>query len=251
MGFGILVNAKFERYMTGKARMLWKDIFQSLREDINSRLYRAGEKLPTEAELAKRFAVNRHTARRALAALRDEGLVHSKRGAGVFVTANPASYRIGKRTRFSQNLTSDEAPSRQITSTHTRRASQSEAERLSIGSGDLVYVAEGLGSIADLPIMHFTSLFPASCTPGILDHLLNNPSKTAAFAACGIADYLRYETMITAVSASASQSNLLRCQPKAALLRVEAVNTMLDGTPIVLGTTFFLGEKMILTLGIV
>lgn len=48
-----------------------------------------GEKLPSEAALIERFKVSRTVVRDAIAALRQEGLVEPRRGAGVFVL--PAS----------------------------------------------------------------------------------------------------------------------------------------------------------------
>ena len=59
-----------------------------------------GERLPSETEMAKRFGVATVTAREALEALRDEGLVETRRGrdGGSFVTAKdgpdePPSHR--------------------------------------------------------------------------------------------------------------------------------------------------------------
>ena len=66
--------------------MLWKEIHDELLNDVRAGHYAAGEKMPTEAELARRFNVNRHTVRRALGLLRENGFVLSKKGAGVFVT---------------------------------------------------------------------------------------------------------------------------------------------------------------------
>ncbi len=71
---------------TAKRTPIWKSIHDSLQHDIAGRRYMPGDKLPTEAALAQRFGVNRHTIRRALGALADEGVVHSRRGAGFFVS---------------------------------------------------------------------------------------------------------------------------------------------------------------------
>ena len=46
-------------------------------------------KLPTENELATRFAVSRPVIREALARLRDEGVVRSQQGSGTFVERGP------------------------------------------------------------------------------------------------------------------------------------------------------------------
>ena len=83
---------------------IWKAIAETLSEEIAEGAYLPGTKLPTEAALSQRFGVNRHTVRHALASMAEDGLVRSRRGAGVFVTARPTEYPLGKRVRFSQNL---------------------------------------------------------------------------------------------------------------------------------------------------
>ena len=73
---------------------IWSAIAVTLTSDIRSGHYRQGDKLPTEAALAARCGGNRHTVRHALASLAEAGLVHARRGSGVFVTARPTEYRL-------------------------------------------------------------------------------------------------------------------------------------------------------------
>ncbi len=54
-------------------------------------------KLPTEIELAGRFAVSRTVVREALARLRDDGVVVSRQGAGTFVQRQPDKAILGFR----------------------------------------------------------------------------------------------------------------------------------------------------------
>ena len=58
---------------------LWASIAAELRAALAEGQYVAGDKLPTEAALSERFGVNRHTVRRALAQLADDGAVHARR----------------------------------------------------------------------------------------------------------------------------------------------------------------------------
>jgi GntR family transcriptional repressor for pyruvate dehydrogenase complex len=51
----------------------------------------AGGKLPTEAELASRYAVSRPTVREALARLRSDGVIESRRGSGSHVLRRPGT----------------------------------------------------------------------------------------------------------------------------------------------------------------
>lgn len=56
----------------------------------------AGRLLPSEAELCLRYGASRATVRRALEALRQEGLVDSRQGFGWFVAADPLPQSLGR-----------------------------------------------------------------------------------------------------------------------------------------------------------
>jgi GntR family transcriptional regulator, histidine utilization repressor len=56
-----------------------------LREGITTGRWRAGDRLPSEAELCARFQLSRMTVNRALAALQQAGLVRREQGRGSFV----------------------------------------------------------------------------------------------------------------------------------------------------------------------
>jgi DNA-binding GntR family transcriptional regulator len=64
---------------------LWSQIADELRAEIAAGTREAGSRLPTEHELATAFEASRHTVRRALAALVNEGLVTPKAPLGYFV----------------------------------------------------------------------------------------------------------------------------------------------------------------------
>ncbi|MEM7022988.1 MAG: FadR/GntR family transcriptional regulator [Pseudomonadota bacterium] len=65
-----------------------RSIYDQLIERIRAGIYTSGSRLPSELDLADEFDVSRPVVRGALARLRDEGLVVSRRGSGSFVTAS-------------------------------------------------------------------------------------------------------------------------------------------------------------------
>ena len=81
---------------------LWRRIADQFEQAIASGDYGTDGRLPSETDIAERFGVNRHTVRRALAALAERGLVRSARGSGTFVASRRLTYPIGERTRFSE-----------------------------------------------------------------------------------------------------------------------------------------------------
>lgn len=228
---------------------IWKAIATSLRSDIAEGLYRQGDKLPTEAVLAARFGVNRHTVRQALGALADEGIVHARRGAGVFIAMTPTDYPIGRRVRFHQNLTdAGRSPAKKVLLLETRAAHASEAEALQLEIGAMVHVYEGLSLTESQPIALFRSVFPAKRLPDLLSHLRNNPSVTEGLAQSGVADFTRASTRVNAKLATATQALHLRIAEHAPILRTISVNAAPNGSPIEVGRTWFAGDKVTLIL---
>jgi len=228
---------------------LWHSIYEQLSAEIGRGHYRPGGKLPTEKELAKRFGVNRNTLRHALKALQDSGFVSTKRGLGSFVSTTPVKYRISKNTRFSRNLADvHQQSSIKILRLETRHADLREKEILQLPRHAQVHVAEGIGFSNNVPILHFTSLFPNERLPSFLTHMQNTNSITAALAACGIAEYERAHTEITAILAGANLSVHLNCQIGAPLIRTKSLNTS-NGNPIEYGTSLFVASLIALTVG--
>jgi len=61
--------------MHQEALPLYLQIADELRRNIEEAVFKVGDRLPTENELSERFGVNRHTLRRAMEVLRQEGIV--------------------------------------------------------------------------------------------------------------------------------------------------------------------------------
>ena len=227
---------------------IWKSIEETLTAQIAGGEYAAGDKLPTEAALATRFGVNRHTVRRALASLADSGIVHSRRGAGVFVAQTPTVYPIGRRVRFHQNLAAaGRVPAKEILTLETRLASAAECGALMLEPGAEVHAYEGLSLADGSPIALFRSVFPAAPFPTLMADLEQTRSVTLALERAGVADYTRRSTSLVAMLANATQALHLRIAENAPILRTVGINVDTHGTPVERGHTWFAGDRVTLT----
>jgi len=226
---------------------LWKDIASIIEGEIRSGVLTQGDQLPTEASLSERFAVNRHTVRRALSHLTEEGLIFTKQGAGAFVAGTATHYPIGKRVRFHRSVEAvGRNPTKKILHRDTRKPTDDEAKALQLAPGSLVHVAESLASINGTPALHATTVFPADRFPNMLDELSKKSSFTAAFQAHGVEDFTRAFTEVTAVLANATSASLLQLSPGAPLLRTRSVSVDPDGRPVEYGLTWWAGERVTL-----
>lgn len=228
---------------------IWKAIADALRSDLAEGRYHPGDKLPTEAALADRFGVNRHTVRHGIAALVDEGLIRTRRGSGAFVAATPTDYPIGRRVRFHENLiAAGRRPEKRVLALETRAATLGEAQALRIEAGAPVCAYQGLSLADDHPIAVFESLFPLGRLPTIRSALERTSSVTEALRMAGIADYTRASTRLTAVRADATHALHLQVAEGDPLLRSSGVNVDGAARPVEYGRTWFAGDRVTLTL---
>ena len=143
---------------------LWRQIADSIRTDIGSGLYDGARKLTPELELARRYGVNRHTVREAIASLVHEGVLRSEQGRGTFIQQRRRfAYPIGPRTRFSTGLDGQAHELRGLLIAHAyEAASETVAAGLGIEPGARVLRLETLSEADGQPLSRSTSHFDAS-----------------------------------------------------------------------------------------
>jgi GntR family transcriptional regulator, transcriptional repressor for pyruvate dehydrogenase complex len=81
------------REKTGNSRTLASKVGERLRLSILGGEYAIGDRLPNETQLAEAHGVSRTVVREAVAALRSDGLVEVRQGAGTFVLSPSANAR--------------------------------------------------------------------------------------------------------------------------------------------------------------
>lgn len=77
----------------------FRDIYDTLKNEINEGLYNDAMVLPTEMALIERFGTSRNTVRRAIQLLNEDGLVYSVKGRGVVILErieiDKKSFKVG------------------------------------------------------------------------------------------------------------------------------------------------------------
>jgi DNA-binding FadR family transcriptional regulator len=85
-------------------RNLKDELIDRLSAEIKSGALKPSDKLPTEQQLIATFGVSRTVVREALAALRAEGLIDTRQGAGAFVSRDMRRRPFRMSTRGPQNI---------------------------------------------------------------------------------------------------------------------------------------------------
>ena len=228
----------------------WRLIAEELRREIVGGALAPGTKLPPEAELAERFGVHRNTVRQAIATLGAEHLVVSRRGSGTFVAEHTVLvHRIGARTRFSASLGSRAHSSRRLLASAVEPEPPAEVvERLALGA-DAGLRLETIGYVDGLALTRATHWFAADRVPGLAEHFDATGSITAALRRVGIDDYVRAATTVSARHATAAEVADLGLAAGSVVLVTRALDTLVDGTPLQLGLTRFVADRVELDVG--
>ncbi|MEJ0070330.1 MAG: phosphonate metabolism transcriptional regulator PhnF [Pseudomonadota bacterium] len=230
----------------GSGVTLWRQIAERLSADLLSGALQPGDRLPTELDLASRYAVNRHTVRRAVAALADQGYLrveqgprHLRRRAYARLRARPAHplpcQPAGPGPRARRAACSSRGSS---------GADAAIARELHLKTGTRVLVLEHVGAADGVPITYATHYFPAERFNGLAELYAASGSITAALQALGVPDYTRKQTRLSARLPTELEARHLAQAPARPVLQAEAVNVDSDGRPIQFSITRFSGDRV-------
>ena len=224
---------------------IWRQIADAITADIRDDGLKPGSRLPTESALADRFQVNRHTVRQALAHLQDRGTIQVEQGRGTFVARDPLMYPVGRRTRFTEIVRLQQRmPGGTLLRVRSIGAGAGAARDLDVTPGTPLQVLDILHLVDGQPLSltahHFVTDRVGDVEAGFRAH----GSITAALAERGIDDYVRMATRISARHPSSREVGLLNMPRTRPVMIAEAINTLVDGTPIELGVACFPADRV-------
>lgn len=238
-------SGKKQKLVRAQGVTLWHQIQSVLEKELYDGVYPAGEKLPTEKELAERFSVNRHTVRQAIAELVRKELVVVEQGRGAFARTDKLDYFLARRVRFRENLLrQDKAPSGELLGHEIVPADSVVAKALCLRPTTPLVCMRSVGSADMHPLCYSTQYFPQERFPNFAEVYAESGSVTAALKAFGISDYTRKSTRIMARGAEAEEERVLSIRRGAPVMVVESVNVDDDGTPIEYGVCVWAADRV-------
>jgi GntR family phosphonate transport system transcriptional regulator len=229
-----------------KGVALWRQISDRIRANILAGLYDKTGMVPAETALAEEFGVNRHTVRAALSALAQEGIVRATQGRGTVITQREKfDFPIGRRTRFTEGIGEQARDLKGILLSSAREIVSADlVKQLKLNPGDAVLRLDGIRKADGRAISRSTMWFPADRFAGIDAAFAETGSITRAFSRCGVDDYVRAVTEISAVHAEPDDVVQLELTPGAIVLVTRALNTDPAGLPIQYAVTRFPADRV-------
>jgi GntR family transcriptional regulator len=219
-------------------------IAESLRRAIRSGVYPRGAQIPSERELADDFEVSRGTVRHALASLRAEGVIASRKGARGVVLAEPREQSFSELLSFSAWARAlGEEPSGRVVELARRYADADDARRLDLREGDPVFSLVRVRMLADVAVMIERTTFVESVGRLVAAIDLENDSIYARLAEVGVV-FAQARHTVSAVAADELDAELLGVHTGTPLLRQIRRTTSPDGGPIEWSDDRYLGDAV-------
>ena len=202
---------------------LYLQIANILRGEIENN-YEPGDRLEPEGKIAERFRVNRHTLRRAIDELVEQGKLERRPGVGVFVFLHPLKYELHKETRLTRNLRRMGVKGdRTFIKRQLKPASQMEAINLQIPKGRLITRLESLVYADKIPFCISTHCFTHKSHKEIYS-LFETGSMHEFIKKKYNIRLRRKSSMISALLATGEDAALLRIPLNRPILLVQTVN---------------------------
>jgi len=224
---------------------LWRQVADGIERGIADGRFAAGEKLPGEMEIAETYRVNRHTVRRALAALAERGLVRAERGSGTYVETRRIAYPLRSRTRFSEIVgAGGREPRGQFIDSTVEEATRELARELGLKTGAPLVRIESVRLADRTPICVSTTRLSAERFPDAGKVFANVRSMTKLVAHYGIRDFRRASTRITAGIVDATDAARLDLALGRPVLVVDSTDVDTAGEPLTTKRSRFAAERV-------
>ncbi|ADG77992.1 Transcriptional regulator, GntR family OS=Tsukamurella paurometabola (strain ATCC 8368 / DSM/ CCUG 35730 / CIP 100753 / JCM 10117 / KCTC 9821 / NBRC 16120/ NCIMB 702349 / NCTC 13040) OX=521096 GN=Tpau_1364 PE=4 SV=1 [Tsukamurella paurometabola] len=211
---------------------LYYQLAQALEQSILDGRLVPGDRIENEIDLAKRLSLSRPTARQAIQALVDKGLLVRKRGVGTQVVRNEVHRAVELTSLYEDLVAAGQRPSTVLLDYRLGRADEEVADELGIEHDAQVVSIRRLRSADDVPLAILTNHLPAELAPAPdelqakgLYQCLRGRGITIAHA----------QQRIGARISAGDEADLLDEQPGEAVLTMQRVAFNEVGTAIELG----------------
>lgn len=232
--------------MVASSVPLYSRIQETLRVQIASGRFAPGERLPSEAELARSFATTRMTVRQALARLTFEGLIIRRMGSGTFVANHRVEGRIEAQRpqSFEEQMTGSGARvTFRLLGFDGERASSLLAESLSVPEGDLIYRLRRL-RLVDENIISFEERWILARIGSAVPAPALACQSVITFVEAALGTPLGgIKVAVAAVPVPSEVARLLEVQRSSPVLVLAHTFFDQDGRPIVVGDSVYRGDK--------
>lgn len=226
----------------------YSQLSEILLEQIRNGGVQPGGRMPTEDAISKKYKLNRHTVRRAIARLAEEGIVYTIKGKGTFLAKTKIPYKVSRKTKFTTSiLQAGLQPDARLLDIYEVTAGVEFSKRLNIKPADKVSVLEILRYADDIPFSHTTSFLSAKKFPGIHELLSRSFSLYQLLEQHYGIEASRTSSRFEVAIPDDKDMEILQISPKTPLLVVKSLSESQDGDIVEYCVSRFRGDLCSIT----
>lgn len=214
---------------------LYLQIKALLEKSLDEKEWRPGEAIPSEIDLARRFAVSQGTVRKAIDALAADNLVVRRQGKGTFVaTHTEERTSLFRFLRIRPNEGAAVAPTSRLLDVRRAKPAADVARLLALKPGESVLVLRRVLDYGGVPVVLDEITVPALLFRGLTKARYDayHGSMYAFFEAEFGVRMLKAEEKIRAVAADAATAEVLGIDIGVPLLAVDRVTLTYGDRPV-------------------
>ncbi|MTB63879.1 UTRA domain-containing protein [Streptococcus sp. zg-86] len=217
-------------------------IHDKLKEEIDRGVWKIGERLPSERDLADEFGVSRMTLRQGITLLVEEGILQRKVGSGTYV----ASTRVQEKMRGTMSFTEiiqlqGKTPSSQLLSYIRTKPNDKEVSQLNLQAGEAVIRMERVRFADNIPVVYEVASIPERLIHNVKkSDVTNHFFKTLTENGYRIG---KSHQTIYARLANEKVAKHLQITKNQAILALRQVSYLEDGQPFEYVNSQYVGER--------
>lgn len=136
-------------------------IHDQIKDEIDQKIWKIGQRLPSERDLAEKFHVSRMTLRQAITLLVEEGVLERRVGSGTFVASTRVQEKMRGTTSFTEIMKAQgKVPSSQVISYKRTIPSLQEVEKLGIDKTETIIRMERVRYADGVPVVYEVASIP-------------------------------------------------------------------------------------------
>jgi GntR family transcriptional regulator len=213
-----------------------------LRQQIHTGAYPDG--LPSENELAAEFSASRNTIREALGILKDEGLIDRGPKVGTHVAQRKYDHRLDALLGLKETFKHLGEVRNEVRAAMPVTAPPSVAHRLQLQPGEQAVFVERLRYLGDLPLSLDLTYLAADIGSRILGYPLETDDLFALIEQVSGQRLGSASLALEAIPADSHSAATLQVPDGAALLMLERLTSLEDGTPVDLEYIRMRGDRI-------
>ncbi len=205
-------------------------IHNQIKRDIENHVYKVGDRIPAERQLAVKFGVSRMTLRQAIKTLEEEGILERRLGSGTYVASQKVQEKMSGIMSFTEiTKANGQVPSSKLILYQISKPSLSEKEKLNLKAEADVLRMERIRYADNVPICHEVVTIPYDLVKqdskeAISSHLYRTLEKNGY-------EIGRVTEHISAAICNENDARLLKAKKGEALITRRQVTELSNGRP--------------------